>query len=170
MSTQGIIDSPIKNETSQADVAVQEAQHFVQKDSPLSVHTFYATLWRRFAAYVIDAVIIGFIVGAVTFFVIPATEAQMEAQLHQLLLCGGAWLYFSLCESSRKQATPGKLVLGIKVVGPYGTRISFGRATARFFATALSNLTLGIGYVMAGFTPKKQALHDMISNCFVVKK
>lgn len=170
MDTQTVACSPVQSETQESCVTVQEAPRFVPEHSPVSAHESYAALWRRFVAYVIDVFIIGFIVGTVTFFVIPTLEAQMEAKLHELLLGVGAWLYFALCESSRSQATPGKLAVGIKVVGPDGARISFGRATGRFFATGLSNLTLGIGYVMAGFTPKKQALHDMIANCFVVRR
>lgn len=181
MSTQTVADSPVQSETQETCVAVQEASPSVPEHSPVSAHKPYAGLWRRFVAYVIDA----FIIGVVTSFIIFASvvlvaaltgvmnetiEARMEAILQRLLYSLGAWLYFSLYESSRKQATPGKLALGIKVVGPDRARISFGRATGRFFATALSNLTFGVGYVMVGFTPKKQALHDMIANCFVVRR
>jgi uncharacterized RDD family membrane protein YckC len=51
-----------------------------------------------------------------------------------------------------------------------GRRIGFGRATGRYFAKILSSLTLFIGYLMAGFTEKKQALHDMIAGTLVLRK
>lgn len=78
------------------------------------------------------------------------------------------WLYFALMESSKKQATLGKMALGIKVTDLQGNRISFGRATGRYFGKILSGLILNIGYIMAAFTEKKQALHDMMANCLVI--
>ena len=71
-------------------------------------------------------------------------------------------------ESSAKQATLGKLALAIKVTDLNGNRISFGRASGRYFAKIISGLIFCIGYIIAGFTEKKQALHDMIANCLVV--
>ncbi len=78
------------------------------------------------------------------------------------------WLYYALMESSKKQATLGKMIVGIKVTDMMGNRIGFGKATGRYFGKILSGLILGIGYVMAAFTEKKQALHDILSNCLVV--
>jgi uncharacterized RDD family membrane protein YckC len=51
-----------------------------------------------------------------------------------------------------------------------GNRVSFGRATGRYFSRILTNMTLLIGFIIAGFTEKKQALHDLIANCLVVCK
>lgn len=84
------------------------------------------------------------------------------------LICDG--LYFALMESSRHQATIGKIALGIKVVDQYGHRLSFTHALARWFAAALSYLTLYIGFLMAAFTQKKQALHDLVAATMVVDK
>jgi len=81
----------------------------------------------------------------------------------------GGWLYFSLQESSAQQATLGKRAVGIKVTDLEGSRISFGRATARYFSKFLSGLICAVGYVMAGFTQRKQALHDMIASTLVVR-
>jgi uncharacterized RDD family membrane protein YckC len=79
------------------------------------------------------------------------------------------WLYFSLMESSSKQATLGKLALGLRVTGNNGRRISFGRATGRYFAHFLTNLTLLIGYVIQVFTSRRQALHDLIAGTLVTR-
>jgi uncharacterized RDD family membrane protein YckC len=79
------------------------------------------------------------------------------------------WLYYALLESSFKQATLGKMALGLKVTDMEGKRISFGQATGRYFAKILSGLILCIGYLMAAFTEKKQALHDIIVGTLVVK-
>ena len=88
-------------------------------------------------------------------------------QLVALLL---TWLYFAILESGAKQSTWGKRLLGIKVVGADGKRIGFGRATARFFCKTLSYLIFYIGFIMAAFTNRKRALHDMIVETYVVKK
>jgi uncharacterized RDD family membrane protein YckC len=80
------------------------------------------------------------------------------------------WLYYSLLESSAWQATLGKKALGLEVTDLDGNRISFGRATGRFFAKFISSIILGIGYIMAGFTEKKQALHDILAGTLVIRK
>jgi uncharacterized RDD family membrane protein YckC len=87
-----------------------------------------------------------------------------------LLIIVALWLYYALMESSSKQATLGKLALGIVVTDLNGNRISFGRATGRYFGKIVSGMIFAIGYIMAGFTEKKQALHDMIASCLVVLK
>ena len=78
------------------------------------------------------------------------------------------WLYEATFQSSRWQATPGKRVLGMIVTDLAGSRISFGRATARHLATYLSNILL-IGYLMQPFTQKRQALHDRLAGTLVVR-
>ncbi|MBK7410637.1 MAG: RDD family protein [Saprospirales bacterium] len=79
------------------------------------------------------------------------------------------WLYFAVQESSWKQATIGKSVMGLKVTDQHGERLTFARATGRHLGKILSSAFLAIGYIMAGFTEKKQALHDMIAGTLVVK-
>jgi len=160
----------------------------IQPSQPVPVH--YAGFWRRFVAYLIDSIIIG-IVSCLVFipiFVVlgigigfSAMEEEeaagfMLAPLIGYILFAGAvvavgeWLYFALMESSNKMGTLGKMAIGIKVTDLNGNRISFGRATGRYFAKILSGMILMIGYIMAGFTEKKQALHDMIASCLVVMK
>jgi uncharacterized RDD family membrane protein YckC len=78
------------------------------------------------------------------------------------------WLYFALFESSSKRATPGKMAIGIVVTGMNGERISFGRATGRTFGKYISSLILCFGYFMAGWTEKRQALHDVMAGTLVV--
>jgi uncharacterized RDD family membrane protein YckC len=79
------------------------------------------------------------------------------------------WIYEASMESSTKQATIGKMALGLKVTDLAGRRISFARATGRHFAKLVSGMILLIGYIMAGFTERKQALHDMIAGTLVVR-
>jgi uncharacterized RDD family membrane protein YckC len=80
------------------------------------------------------------------------------------------WLYFALMESSARQATFGKAMLSLKVTDANGNRLSFGHASGRFFSKIVTGLVpFGIGYIMAGFTAKKQALHDFIASTLVIK-
>jgi uncharacterized RDD family membrane protein YckC len=77
------------------------------------------------------------------------------------------WLYSALMESSSYQATLGKMIFGMKVTDLNGNRINLARATGRHFAKWLSALTLGFGYLMVGFTERKQGLHDLVAGTLV---
>lgn len=80
------------------------------------------------------------------------------------------WLYYAAMESSVRQATLGKSILSLRVTSSEGRRLSFGHATGRFFAKLVSGLIpFAIGYIMAAFTARKQALHDLIAGTVVVK-
>lgn len=87
-----------------------------------------------------------------------------------LILFTVNWLYHAIMESSTKQATLGKMAISMKVTDMNGNRITFARASGRFFAKILSGLIFNIGYIIAGFTEKKQALHDMIAGTLVINK
>jgi uncharacterized RDD family membrane protein YckC len=88
----------------------------------------------------------------------------------QALFWGTGILYHSLMESSGKQGSVGKMVLGLKVTDLNGGKLDFVKALIRNAGKIVSYLILLIGYIMAGFTEKKQALHDMIASTLVVKK
>ncbi len=80
------------------------------------------------------------------------------------------WLYFALMESSERQATFGKAMLNLRVADANGNRLSFGHASGRFFSKIITGMVpFGIGYIMAGFTQKKQALHDFIAGTVVIR-
>jgi uncharacterized RDD family membrane protein YckC len=147
----------------------------------------YAGFWLRFVAFIIDAIILGFIGFVVTLPL--AGSLPIGALMHgrppspgELApLVGGIgrlfvirvvinWLYYALLESSAWQATIGKKALGLTVTDLEGRRIGFGRATGRFFAKILSTLILFIGFFMIGFTGKKQGLHDIIAGTLVLRQ
>ena len=143
----------------------------------------YAGFWLRFAAYVIDqiilsivTVIIVFILGFVMGLFFAAigmdtpTIRTISAALGYFFGVIVAWIYYAVSESSPDRATPGKRVIGIIVTDLDGNRISFGRASGRYWGKMLSSIILMIGFLMAGFTEKKQALHDILANCLVLKK
>ena len=144
----------------------------------------YAGFWRRFLAAIID----GFVLS-VPFYVLETTIrnhslwSELVAQGYDLgalnmvievyiLLYSTLviWAYNSGMESSPFQATLGKLALGLYVTDLKGQRISLKRATGRTFAKFLSIVTLLLGYLGAGFTSKKQALHDLVAGCLVLRK
>ncbi|MDJ0693784.1 RDD family protein [Mastigocoleus sp. MO_188.B34] len=80
------------------------------------------------------------------------------------------WLYFTLFESSVKQGTPGKQILNINVTNSSQEKISLLQANIRYFANIISTISLMLGYILAAFTLQKQALHDKVSNTFIIKK
>jgi uncharacterized RDD family membrane protein YckC len=84
-----------------------------------------------------------------------------------ILVLFGSWLYEAFMESSSYQATLGKMIFGMKVTDLNGNRISFERATGRHFAKWLSAMILFIGYIMVGFTDRKQGLHDLLAGTLV---
>jgi uncharacterized RDD family membrane protein YckC len=132
--------------------------------------TMYAGFWRRFAAWILDGLLLSLVTLPFTlqFDGGAAAEAARASATGTISTVVG-WLYFALMESSVKQATVGKMALGIIVTDLDGRRIGFGRATGRYFAKILSALTIGIGFLMAGFTERKQALHDMVASCLVIR-
>jgi uncharacterized RDD family membrane protein YckC len=143
----------------------------------------YAGFGRRFAAYLIDCfiaivvvVVISLLVGTCIDFALDVTGADFEIARPVYKGIGFAigqvlpWLYCTVFESSSKQATPGKMALGIVVIDLDGQRISFARANGRFWGKIISTLILNIGYFMIAFTKKKQGLHDIMAGCLVIRK
>ena len=119
----------------------------------------HAGFWRRCAARMLDGLILW----------IPSAIVNIVPIIGPILwLAVGQWLYFALMESSSWQATLGKRAMGIKVMDEHGGRISFGRATGRYFGAALSYPFFAVGYMMAGWTKRKQGLHDLMASTFVV--
>ena len=144
----------------------------------------YAGFFRRAIALVVDMLIVLIptliIFGpmlAVQIFSLGNNEPSNTQEMllgatvlsGQLIFWGVLWLYFAFFESSTRQATWGKQLVGIKVVGKEGQRISFARASGRFFAKILSYLLFYVGFIMAAFTNRKRALHDIIAETYVVK-
>ncbi len=144
----------------------------------------YGGFWIRLVAAIIDAVVVWIVVMPVSMVIAGAMGAAsalggrgagigaslVGAFISMAFSFGGNWLYEALMESSAKQATLGKMVFSMKVTDLAGNRISFARASGRHFAKYLSGLILLIGYIMAGFTDKKQALHDMIAGTLVRRR
>lgn len=142
----------------------------------------YAGFWMRFIAAVLDGIItalitvipalaLGFFIGFSLSDTASSSEIEVLAEgIGNLLGLVIGWIYFAMMESSKHQATLGKKLLGLRVVGLEGEAISFGKASGRHFGKIFSLLTIFIGFFMIGWTKQKQGLHDKIAGCLVVRK
>lgn len=141
--------------------------------------TLHAGFWRRVAAYIIDWFILVPVVLVMEFvwllqpMIAHAHDPDVPLPIGRILLFYLLailipWLYYAICESSKWQATVGKLAMGLRVTDDYGRRIGFGRATGRFFGKIISGMIMDVGYMMAGFTERKQGLHDMMAKTLVL--
>jgi uncharacterized RDD family membrane protein YckC len=147
----------------------------------------YAGFWRRLGAVLIDGVLLAAAMAVIGWLGAPiyqrhessadmaagSISASFHVEYNALGMIIGVllgWLYFAVLESSRRQATLGKLALAIKVTDLAGNRIGFGRAAGRTAAKYLSAAILLIGFIMAGLTRRKQALHDLIAGTLVVDR
>jgi len=154
----------------------------------------YAGLGRRIVAFIVDLILI-LLLDAVTvaflglfrglqnlyFFAVRhasvdslTTEGTSAALFGSIIAAYGIviivipWLYYAGFESSRSQATPGKLLMRIVVTDLDGNKPSFARVTLRHFAKFISTLVIFLGFLMIGLTSKRQGLHDKIAGCLVL--
>lgn len=155
----------------------------------------YGDFWLRFVAYLLDSLIMGFAVIALFIPLAAITgaaahlrileDAPRHGQINPAMVAailsvvftfvGAAllitWLYHAYFESSSWQATPGKRVVNLYVTDLNGQPISFLNATGRHFAKIITGLIpLLLGYIMAAFTERRQALHDMIAGTLVLRR
>ncbi|MFN8790647.1 MAG: RDD family protein [Bdellovibrionales bacterium] len=118
----------------------------------------YAGFWRRFAAMVIDTLLL----------LLPTVLFEWGLPFIGSVVV--TFFYFPIFESSFAQTTPGKYVMGLRVTNELGGRLSFTRAVIRFFAKYASALALFLGYILQVFTPRRQALHDMLAGAVVIRQ
>ncbi len=142
----------------------------------------YAGFWLRAVAFLIDTLILSFTFALTTslspspLIIFPEPNSQFWMAIPQLTVAGFLflflimWLYYAAFEASAWQATPGKRVMKLYVTDLSGHPVTFGRASVRYFGRKISELTFLVGYLLAGFTERKQALHDMISGCLVLRR
>ncbi len=153
--------------------------------SPLGVYN-YAGFWIRAAAYIIDGIILG-IANFILQFIFtsfssmpdmsdtmtnnPEMFKQFIAPFIILLIIQVAvGIGYPTFFVGKYGATPGKMICGLIIIRPDGSRVSYLRAFARYFAQMLSGLILGIGYLMVAFDDECRALHDRICDTRVIRK
>ena len=137
----------------------------------------YAGFWKRLLAFVVDLGVTSLIFSALAIILPILLGPRLGVPSGGVILAAGAvvwlvitWLYWALMESSSKQGTVGKDLLGIVVTDAEGNRMSFRKATVRHLGKLASALLVLAGFVMVGFTAKKQGLHDLITGSRVVMK
>jgi uncharacterized RDD family membrane protein YckC len=113
--------------------------------------------------------ILSLLLGTESLTGTPRADLQLQLLDHGITIIIG-WLYEAFFTASTYQATPGKMIVGIRVIDQRGNRISFARATGRHFAKFLSAIILAVGYIMAAFDEQKRALHDHIAGTLVTYK
>jgi len=144
--------------------------------------TEYAGFWRRAWAGTMDVALEA--TGALVItYVIDVVLARVGGMLgyersiskvaagiaYILVLTIGGWLYCAFAESSSRRATIGKRIMGLQVVTASGGKVSFSQATVRHLMKFLSLFSAGVGFMMAGWTKRRQALHDIPSDCIVIR-
>ena len=155
------------------------------------VRPTYAGFFVRAVSSLIDRVILSSIFGVIASFrpvvflilpdpntqnVPPATMQEFLMSIPHptpqgfLVLLLVMWIYYAAFEASSWQATPGKKLLRLYVTDVSGRRISFSRATFHNVGRMIAEMTFWVGYIPAAFTEKKQALHDMIAGCLVLRR
>lgn len=145
-----------------------KSQSFVGKVNEIYV---YADLWLRLGAYAIDSLLL-VLVYSILKGIITLTNSNNETRIFFLfgIFFIISWLYFAIMESSPAGGTIGKQIVRICVIDIQGKKISFLRSTSRYFIKTLSTLLFGLGFLMAGFTRRKQCLHDIVSDTLVIQK
>lgn len=140
----------------------------------------YAGFWLRAIAFLIDGILTGIPFGMIAaakpsaFFRTLDVNQLIQAPFSVLtplaivVMFGTTWLYGAAFESSVWQATPGKRLVGIRVTDLQGGRVSFARAFFRNVGKQISSF-LFLGYLLTIFTARKQALHDLLASCLVVR-
>jgi len=168
--------SPRKSSPSRAAGSLRQHSAIVSSDIE------YAGFWRRFWAGSIDlaieatgALVLTYAIDLILrtfgrgFGIDPWDSKVFTGVAFILILAVGSWLYCAFAESSAWQATIGKRLLGVRVISADGSPTSFGQATVRHFMKFLSLFCLMIGFMMSGWTKRRQALHDMPCDCLVVR-
>jgi uncharacterized RDD family membrane protein YckC len=162
--------------------------------TPKFMNTNYAGFWKRFLALIIDAILIGCIRWIIIVPILVSMGIGVAAEVQSLdsedpytalpligtimamagisaLISTIIWIiYYSLMESSKYQASVGKLALGLIVTDLNGNKLDFSKALVRNICKIISSMILFIGYIMAGLTEKKQGLHDLIAGTLVLNK
>ncbi len=155
--------------------------------------TRYASFIQRFVAFLLDQFIAGAL-AAFTYFIIAAMAAASGASTMYrgyagtfstgaglgagfLLLFLGGFLaiavyiyYFVKQETGPRQATFGKSLVGLRVTSTSGSALSVGQSLGRLIIKdTFSGLFFALGFLMAAFTERKQALHDFTAGTIVVQ-
>jgi uncharacterized RDD family membrane protein YckC len=146
--------------------------------SPLAWH--YGGFWIRFAARLIDWIILGIVQAFTALVFFGSFGAQFSPSVMQSassglrlgfqLLSFAIGIVYEVTFLRYRGATPGKMALGLKVVRSNGAPLGWGISVGRYFMQVVSTIILFIGFIMAGFDDEKRALHDRVCDTRVIYK
>ena len=132
----------------------------------------YGGFWMRVVAAIVDGFVLSAamaLVGGLTGLDFFSTDPEQFDWTVNIIELAVGWLYEAGMTSSARGATLGKMAVGLRIVTEQGKRLTFLRATGRYFAKIISAIILGIGFLMVAFTDRKRGLHDMIAGTLVIK-
>jgi len=121
----------------------------------------YAGFWRRFVAWIIDGILLGAVSGILMFIISAQQTASWLGTVIGIVYIVGFWTW--------RGQTPGKMVMGVKIIKTDGSPIGIGRAILRYIGYLVSAIIIFIGYLMIAWDGRKQGLHDKIAGTYVVK-
>ena len=141
----------------------------------------YAGFWVRAGAKIIDLIILNILVMIVAELMnkMPAAPVEgsydeMQKFMSELVVLTRISVAINLVYTWlfvwQFQATPGKLIFGLKIVRADGSRLGHGVIILRYMAEFLNQMLFGIGYFLAVTDGMKRTMHDFICNTRVVKK
>lgn len=163
------------------DIAV--AANMVEAEEFEKIIPYYAEFWRRLLAIMLDTsflvigwlAFLGIIYGAISLVFLVGDRSIHISTLWPfiggfgvILMAVTHWFYFTVSESSSLQATFGKQIMKVIVTDLKERRITLGRANLRYFCKIISMALLFTGFIIAGFTSKRQSLHDKMAGTVVL--
>jgi uncharacterized RDD family membrane protein YckC len=165
------------------DIAI--AAHLIEPEPEAKTIPYYAGFWRRFSAFILDqfflimgVLIFLLIIGGAILMITVIGKKDIPFQMIRsffggfgiIIACLANWLYFTLMESSSRQATFGKMLMKIVVTDLNEKKITTGKANARYWSKFISTIPIFLGFVTMVFTSKKQAFHDKIAKTLVLNE
>lgn len=147
----------------QRELEKSELEDFATQINGITAHFL-----NRTGAHLIDFFMTIIILWVVTFIIYFLSYNDITKQQSRQLLVIIWIVYGTLWETSSYQATPGKLIMKLKIVDKNGSTLSYKRAIARQFSKLLSSFLLGIGYLLSLYDIRKRTLHDRLSKSYVV--
>lgn len=152
----------------------------------------YATVGRRFAAFILDTIIVGVFINYMIHPLIEVLGIEQNVSVTIIngnksflglmdyikgpaMLTEGIRFVITVCyhtwfEANRNMGSPGKMVMGIVVTNTEGNNLNYAKAFMRNACKLFSNMIAFCGYLFALFTSKKQTLHDLIAGTVVIEK
>jgi len=145
----------------------------IREGAPLPGTVAYGGFWIRFAAKLLDGIILGVVSGVIAAFngaliQTASPDVALGMMMVNWVIGMAVGIAYATYFVGKFGATPGKMACGLRIMMSDGARVTYMRAFGRFFAEYLSMITLYIGYLMAAFDDEKRTLHDRVCDTRVI--